>query len=199
MTIQAFNQATAHHFGDALVEQGRLRKRFCIDNRGWKQPVAHGMEYDQFDTPSTWYLIYRDDDGRVWACTRCVPTTVPYMIEELWPEMVTYSPIAKSPRVWEQSRFCIDDNLPRELKGKVLGDLVDGIKEFSQVFGIEELWFMSEPAHVKFTRNRIERLGPNMVVDGKECFVGKSITDNSGKLEFVQWAPDVMTEMVAAE
>lgn len=199
MTIQVFTQATAHYFGDALVEQGRLRKRFCIDNRGWKQPVAQGMEFDEFDTPNAWYLVYRDDDGRVWACNRYIPTTAPYMIELLWPDMVTEAPVPKSPGIWEQSRFCIDDDLPRKNKGIVIGELLRGMQEFNQVMGIEEVWWMAEPKNVEFISDNVARLGPNKMVDGKECFVGRSFCEESEELEFVQWAPDMKTTAVAAE
>lgn len=199
MTIQAFTQATAHYFGDALAEQGKLRKRFCVDNRGWKQSVAHGMEFDQFDTPDTWYLIYRDDDGRVWACNRLIPTTSPYMIEKLWPDMVTETPIVKSSDIWEQSRFCIDDDLPREMKGTVIREMLSGQLEFNQVMGISATWWMAEPKNIKFIEDDVDRLGPNKVVDGKECFVGRSVAQASDKLEFVQWAPEVLTAVVAAE
>ena len=175
MVVQAFNHATAHAFGDGLAEQGRLRKRFCIDKRNWQRLQSSGMEYDEFDTPAAWYFVYRDKMGLVRGCNRLIPTSTDYMIEHLWPDMVTKAPIPKSPRIWEQSRFCIDDELPMEEKGRAVSELLVALEEFAQAMDIDEFWWLALPENVRFLGKNAEALGPLVDVDGDECFVGRSI------------------------
>ena len=189
-SVQAFNQSNAHFFGNALVEQGKLRKRFCVDNRGWNRTVSGGMEHDEYDTPAAWYIICRDGGGRVWACNRFVPTTQPYMIEEQWPWLVEKDDLPKHPNIWEQSRFCIDDDLPRKYKGDLIKAMLTAQLEFNQVMGVQETWWMAEPSSVKFISDDVERLGPDKLVDGMVCFVGRSKYKHPDALQFVNWASD---------
>ena len=58
--IEAFSLATAHLFQDALASQARLRFRVFVEQRGLPHSHYDGLEYDEFDTPSAVYLVWRD-------------------------------------------------------------------------------------------------------------------------------------------
>ncbi len=78
----------AHHFGSALVSHHKLRYQLFVKRQRWDVPCFHGMEYDQFDTPAAVYLLPRGERGEVRGTTRLIPTSRPYMIKEVWPELV---------------------------------------------------------------------------------------------------------------
>src|SRR5215831_13673730 len=79
--IEAFSLKNAHYFGDALASQARLRYRVFIQQRGLDHAHYDRMEYDEFDTPAAVYLVWRDQAQVVRGLMRCVPTSVPYMLE----------------------------------------------------------------------------------------------------------------------
>jgi acyl homoserine lactone synthase len=46
--IECFDFATAHHFGNALAEQFRLRHRVFVQRTSYDVPSWREMEYDQY-------------------------------------------------------------------------------------------------------------------------------------------------------
>lgn len=62
--LDCLTWGTAHHFGDALAGQHRLRYRVFVQRAGWKVPHFNGMEWDQYDTPAAHYLVWRDQGWR---------------------------------------------------------------------------------------------------------------------------------------
>src|SRR5262245_62864515 len=106
--IEAFSLKTAHHFGDALASQARLRHRVFVQQRALPHSTYDGMEYDEFDTPAAVYLVWRDPTLVVRGLMRLVPTTVPYMLERYWPFLCQTRALPKSDRVLEVSRVCVD-------------------------------------------------------------------------------------------
>ena len=49
---------TAQYFGRALSSQYSLRYRSFVDRQDWSLSEFNGMEYDQYDTPATTYLVW---------------------------------------------------------------------------------------------------------------------------------------------
>ena len=94
-------------------EMLRFRYRVFVEHLGWKLPCGEGLETDQFDRPDTIYVVVRDTHGRLAGCARLLPTTRPYLLEQLFPELLGGSPPPRSPRMWELSRFAAFDHAPR--------------------------------------------------------------------------------------
>lgn len=134
--IQVVNWANSHAFGDSLAAHHRLRHQCFVERNGWNVPSHDGMEYDQFDTPAAHYLIRRDDHGPVQGVARLIPTTRPYMLKELWPDLLE-GQVPQSPKVWEATRFGIDERLEPAAKRRVAGEIVVGCLEFALDMGIE--------------------------------------------------------------
>ena len=86
--IDAISLETAHLLGDALPSSHRLRYRIFIERQGYEVPSWRAMEWDQFDTPRAHYLMWRDEASQPRAIARMIPTSQPYMIRELWPDLV---------------------------------------------------------------------------------------------------------------
>ncbi len=128
--IDAITLETAHHLGDALASMHRLRHRVFVERQKYQVPTYRSMEWDQFDTPAAVYLVWRDDDGEARAVTRLIPTTLPYMIQELWADLVDGESLPSDDTVWEATRFGIDRGLSPDKRREVLGELVCGCLEF---------------------------------------------------------------------
>lgn len=103
------------------IEQGSLlpsqlygklasyRHKVFVERLGWQLRAEDGLEFDQFDRPDTVYVIARDEDGHVIGCARLLPTTQPYLLGEVFPELMDTQPVPNSPEVWELSRFAAVD------------------------------------------------------------------------------------------
>lgn len=87
------------------------RKRVFVDLLGWDVPVLDGrFEIDQFDGPSTIYLIIAGADGEHHGSMRLLPTDGPHILGAIFPFLCDAEPPA-SPDVWEISRFCLSRSL----------------------------------------------------------------------------------------
>jgi acyl homoserine lactone synthase len=91
--IHCINHRTWQHFGGALASQFQLRYQMLVDAQYWEVGRFQGMEYDQYDTPAATYLVWQDRDGTVRGSVRVVPTDRPYMLKDLWPDMVETCPL----------------------------------------------------------------------------------------------------------
>lgn len=134
--IEVVTWANSHVFGDSLAAHHRLRHKCFVERNGWSVPSHDGMEYDQFDTPAATYLIHRHPGGAVNGVARLIPTTRPYMLKELWPDLLG-GDVPVSPKVWEATRFGIDDDLEPAAKRRVAAEIVLGCLEFGQSMGID--------------------------------------------------------------
>ena len=128
--IHVVTQENAHLFGDIMPSMYRLRYRAFIERQDYNVSSIRKMEYDAYDTPAAVYLICRENTGVVGGCTRLSPTDRPYMIEDIWPELIEANPIPKSESIWEASRFCIDKGIAPERRREIHLELLCGMQEF---------------------------------------------------------------------
>jgi len=133
--------------GNALAAQHRLRYRSIIERQHWEVPNYGEMEFDQYDNPAAKYLVYRDKDHVARGVSRFYPTTLPYMLEQLFSHFVTDREIPKSSRVWEGSRFCIDQTLSPRTRKRIAQEIVVGYLEAGLRHGIEGIVGLMYPAY----------------------------------------------------
>jgi acyl homoserine lactone synthase len=133
--------------GNALAAQHRLRYRSIIERQDWDVPNYGEMEFDQYDNPAAKYLVYRDDNYVARGVSRFYPTTLPYMLEQLFSDFVADRDMPKSPRVWEGSRFCIDQTLPPQTRKRIAHEIVVGYLEAGLRHGIEGIVGLMYPAY----------------------------------------------------
>lgn len=88
------------------MELTSYRYKVFVKHLGWELPQCDdGTERDQFDTANTVYAWVRDAAGHVCGCARLLPTTGPYLLEQVFPHLLDGAPAPHSPRVWELSRY----------------------------------------------------------------------------------------------
>ena len=171
--IEVVTLETAHLYGDALAEQHRFRFRQFVQRDGWRVPHFRGMEYDQFDTPAAVYLLWRDQDLKVRGMVRLIPTTEPYMVQQLWDFLAPDEGAPRAPDVWENTRFAVDRKLAPPLRRQVLGELVLASLEFGLMNGVSQyllvspLWVLNgslSASGLSYTLVKTtDRLGPRPV------------------------------------
>jgi len=167
--IEAFSLKTAHHFGDALASQARLRYLVFVRHHSLPHPHYDGMEYDEFDTPAAVYLVWRDPNRVVRGLIRLVPTSESYMMEKYWPYLCQTRPLPKSKQVWESSRVCVDRTYPWRVRQVIMPALLSAVEEFSQHNGVRAVVGVTR-RHLldHYLGNGVQWLGETMEVEGQQ-------------------------------
>lgn len=87
----------------------RYRYKVFVEKLGWQLHAEGGLEFDQFDRDDTLYVLAQDEDGNVAGTARLLPTTRPYLLASVFPQLLGELPAPCSPGVWELSRFAAVD------------------------------------------------------------------------------------------
>ena len=99
----------------ATLPQGYLgrvthyRHRVFVEELGWQLDARDGAETDRFDRPDTVHVMVEDESGELAGCARLLPTTQPYLLAELFPQLLNGLPPPRDATVWELSRFAAMD------------------------------------------------------------------------------------------
>ncbi|MFN3232138.1 MAG: acyl-homoserine-lactone synthase [Alphaproteobacteria bacterium] len=167
--IDCITFETAHYFGDAIAGQHRLRYKVFVEEQKYDVPHFNGMEYDPYDTPAAVYLTYRDHEDIVRGVTRLSPTTMPYMLEEVFSDMVTFEPLVKSDVVWEGTRLAVDPDLDPEMRRRVVSEMMVAYLEFGVQEGLEQYYILMPVAMQTIL---MERTGWPVTVLGETRMIG---------------------------
>ena len=166
--IEAFSLDTAHHFGDALASQARLRYRVFVLDRGLRHSFFRDMEYDEFDTPAAVYLVWRDPHSIVRGLIRLLPTSMPYMLKQYWPFLCTERDLPATDEVWEATRICVDRTFDPRSRCRIFPELLCAVQEFAlmndihAVIGVTRRHLMTH-----FIRSGIQWLGEPAEIEGQ--------------------------------
>ncbi|SAL44535.1 autoinducer synthesis protein [Caballeronia sordidicola] len=103
---------------------GAFRHRVFVQRLHWEIPgvSAHATsEWDEFDGGSTVHLVALSADEKVCGCARLMPTTGPYLLREIFPELAGQDGAPpSSPTIWEMSRFA-GSGIPNHRTGSTSG------------------------------------------------------------------------------
>lgn len=126
--------AAAH--GALLAQMYEERKRVFIDLLRWDLPALDGRyEIDQFDTPSTVYLIIAGLDGKHLGSLRLLPTTQLHVLGDVFPSLCDLD-TPSSPDVWEISRLCLSRGIRAAERRHVRDQLATALTLFARDNGI---------------------------------------------------------------
>ena len=139
-----------HLYGDLLVSFLRARKRTFIDRLQWSLPETDGMEFDQYDTPvSRWVVIH--EFGEVLGGIRLTPTTArcgiySYMLRDAQkglldeiPTDVLFFEAPVSKFVWEASRLFISEDVPAHRRLQIQSVLMDTLSISAMELGASQV------------------------------------------------------------
>ena len=111
-----------------LRAQMHEKKNFC----NARFPID--MEIDQYDELDPYYLYVKNEKGIFCSCLRLLPTSGPYMLKDLFPQLLGEMPPPHDRKVWELSRFVVFQNkniceFDKELAVEIMREIIE--------FGIE--------------------------------------------------------------
>jgi acyl homoserine lactone synthase len=151
---------TAEELGAMQWEAlGRYRHEVFVRHLGWELPGAvEGAEWDEFDRADTVYVLAQDAAGRLTGCARLLPTTRPYLLANVFPQLLDGQPAPMAPEVWELSRFAAFDSARPMHNVHVLGspqalDLLRVAKRAAARRGAEQLISVSATAIERILRH----------------------------------------------
>ena len=172
MMIECVTIATSHCFpGNLVADQHRLRYREVIEKEDWGDVyVANEMEFDRYDNIATEYFVARNPDGKVVGVTRSYPTTIPYMLSDVFPYL-SQQQLPSSPRILEASRLVLDRSLlTKEARRPIVNVLIVAYMERGLQRGIDAYVGFMIPAIWGSTFLRagweVEWLGPEIALPG---------------------------------
>lgn len=151
------------------------RYRVFVETLGWQLDTPPGLELDQFDGPDTAYIYVRNEHNHVCGCARLLPTTAPYLLSEVFPQLLNGQPIPSSPELWELSRFaCMDFDTPHaQVGGQFSSDigieLLQQTLNYARAQGARQLITVSPVGIERLLRKagfRHHRIGAPTVING---------------------------------
>lgn len=92
-----------------LEASARYRHSVFVRALGWDLASRDGQEQDQFDGPDAVYGIALDERGDVNGYARLLPTTRPYLLADVFPQLLDDAAPPRSETIWEVSRFASVD------------------------------------------------------------------------------------------
>ena len=136
--------ATNPNCRELLAGMFRLRHDVFIKEKHWNIKSYNGLEFDQFDTEETLYLVELDEAGAVVATVRMNPTDRPTLFSEVFADMCHGGP-PKCPKTWELTRGAIAQNVRKSLHfgriecATIEAALLWGVTKACGIFGVDLL------------------------------------------------------------
>ena len=96
---------------ELLNDMFAFRKKIFLDKLNWEVSHYNGLEIDYFDTLQPTYIVSRAKNIGVNGCWRFLPTTGPYMLQSIFPELLRGEAAPQDELVWEISRFAVDAHM----------------------------------------------------------------------------------------
>lgn len=128
---------------DILEALHSLRYRVFHERLGWKVTVQNRMERDFFDDLNPLYLLAYDDEERLVGTWRMLPTLGPYMLRDVFPQLLDGNDAPRSAAIWEGSRFAVDCRSHRKSglgsPGQITGDIFAAVVEFGLALQLREV------------------------------------------------------------
>jgi acyl-homoserine lactone synthase len=104
--------ATNSSCPDLLTMMFRQRYEIFVKEKGWKLKTYDGLEFDNYDTLRSVYLIGLDDGGDIVASMRMNTTDGPHMLADIFSDMCENG-IPRGTDTWELTRGALSKNLRR--------------------------------------------------------------------------------------
>lgn len=154
------------------------RREVFVERLGWALQTDQGMEADQFDREDTVYVVAQNNAGYVSGCARLLPTTRPYLLAEVFPQLLNGLSAPCSADIWELSRFAAVDlaqphHLTGQFKSVVTAPLLQASMACAARHGAKRLITVSPLGIERLLRKmgvQARRAGPPLVIEGYPLF-----------------------------
>ena len=171
-------EQSRYHERDLYSRVSHYRHEVFIERLGWNLRTREGAELDQFDRPDTVYVVAQNDEGQVSGCARLLPTTRPYLLGEVFPQLLNGVLPPCSPDIWELSRFAaVDINNQTTMMGPFSSPmaitLLQAAIAYAAARGAKRLIAVSVIGVERLLRRagfQAHRAGPPRIIDGNSLF-----------------------------
>lgn len=136
--------ATNPNCRELLAAMFRQRYDIFVKEKGWKLKTYNGLEFDQYDTGKSVYLIEHDEDGDIAASMRMNTTDGAFMLADLFSEMCEQG-LPRGRDTWELTRGALAKNLRRS---GYWGRLQCALVEAALLFGVKKACGLFTVDHV---------------------------------------------------
>ena len=188
--IKAISHLNLSDCGPLYLGQFKLRHQEFIERQDYDVKTLHGMEFDEYDTLASVYLVYTENGRDVLGVSRLTPPDKGCMLADHWPDLVEDKSLLGAPDIWEGTRFCIDRHLPAEQRLSILRQLSLSYIEFGLANGISRIIGLMPTLILRSVFERsgvtLERLGPVQQIGQHARIQAASITINPQQLHQVQ-------------
>ncbi|APO75933.1 autoinducer synthetase protein [Rhizobium etli 8C-3] len=139
----------------ALMEPiWRYRHRRFVDELGWEAVRrADECERDAFDTSHTIHLVLTHGHDII-GYSRLLPTNLPHLLSEIYPELLQGRPYPCGPRVFEWGRCAAEKVAPRIDNVAAVDVLMTGVLEYLVHVGAEAVIIEAHPKLVEMMKGR---------------------------------------------
>lgn len=180
MLTTTLSFANLHNHGELFANMLRARRELFIVHNKWDLPEALGMEYDQYDTPASRWVVVHDADGRVLAGNRLTPTTAKcgiysYMIRdaqrgllETIPAHLLTDEAPIGDHIWESSRLFVAHDVPSSIRRRVHAQLIAQLGDTVRSLGATHcltLLAATWPRWADRVGVKMKAMGPVMEID----------------------------------
>jgi acyl homoserine lactone synthase len=169
----------APHVDSAMMHRMfRFRHKVFRERLGWEVESRNGLEIDRFDALQPVYMITRNAREEVTGSWRLLPTTGPYMLKDVFPQLLCGEDAPQNPAVWEISRFATTTANRQERVQASLGQvtfaMIQSLLPFAEEHGIRHYVFVTSVALERLVTRiglPLRRFG-----DGRAQRVGKVLS-----------------------
>lgn len=147
MEFHLITKANENQFQLELMAFFRARHIVYAEELCWVPKTTDGLEYDEFDTAAADYLVVMDGDECI-AGSRIIPTHLPHLLSEVFPNSCNIEPMPRDPNVAEWTRGFVVPHRREKGRPVLLARCCAAVLEhclakgFRQVGGIQDTkWF----------------------------------------------------------
>lgn len=187
-----FSSGIAEELSSSLFKKVlNYRHKLFVTTLGWQLKTQSDMELDQFDRFDTVYVVAQDENGQVNGCARLLPTNRPYLLGEVFPQLLNGLPPPNTTDVWELSRFAaLDFNSKTssalgQFSSPLAIQLLQESVTCASEHGAKRLITVSPIGVERLLRRagfHAHRAGPPMIIDGHPIFACWIETNTSLKI-----------------
>ena len=192
--LHVITHANRHLYTNALEDYYRIRHKIYVEERRWTQLARpDGREIDQFDTPTTIYLM-AFEGSRVVGSHRLVPTSGPNLMSDVFPQLALRGLVC-SPAVYELSRvFVISDRRGEQAQPRVESIIMAGTMEFGLIEGLSQFTIVMETWWLPRFREMgwdPRPLGVPVDINGMNCIgITVNVTEEAWRVTCLKRAVD---------
>ncbi|WP_175710895.1 acyl-homoserine-lactone synthase [Burkholderia ambifaria] len=159
---------------ETMNRLAEFRHKVFIQELGWSLPTGDGIEFDDFDHADTLYVVACDRNGEIVGCGRLLPTDEPYLLGEVFPDLMGGASLPCARNVWELSRFAMSmprgESLTAEESWQNTRALMSEIVRVAHAHGANRLIAFSVLGNERLLKRmgvNVHRAAPPQMIDGK--------------------------------